>query len=297
MSLAFSAVAAAGASGLAFFSHHMLFQATYLNGHVIAAALILGFFSAPRAIEGNDSAVAVQAVCVTGIVFLRLEGVLVGILMVATQSCLRDGRPRSRTILAGTVACAATLYQGGVLLVSHPVANFASLIDPTLAWALIAAAWLFFAGTAMIDVLGWARVARRLPGLTLAGLALAIAGLALAKPGHMLLVIVNVCRNLLWAGGWGPTWIVLWIGFLGGLLIHRNAPRAPGVLFSVGYVLLVIALGGLNAHPYRSPGFLDSGNRMMVHILPLMCWVVVCCWLAGINAGLESRHRRAAALE
>jgi hypothetical protein len=91
------------------------------------------------------------------------------------------------------------------------------------------------------------------------------------KPEHMVKSLEAFFINLFgFTAGWGIFWYILLIFYSGAFIIalkNRCVFFIPDILIVMQVILLIIALGIFRI-PYRT-GWGDSGNRMMVHIIPL----------------------------
>jgi hypothetical protein len=93
------------------------------------------------------------------------------------------------------------------------------------------------------------------------------------QPEQMLKCVISPLKNAYYYGNWGPIWIV----FLILLVFSATQPRIPYeklfTFFIIAFSLLLLSLGGMRP-PYRL-GYGDSGNRMLTHILPIICFYVL----------------------
>jgi hypothetical protein len=112
-------------------------------------------------------------------------------------------------------------------------------------------------------------IVKRMPFLTLIGLALLSVVFILVKPEHMLTSLTSMVRNIVVDGNWGLTWFVIF--FLATELYFTRqeaTERHWMVMVLVAYVLLVYNLAYFSI-PYH-PGDYDSANRLVLQALPLV---------------------------
>ncbi len=75
---------------------------------------------------------------------------------------------------------------------------------------------------------------------------------------------INLATKGLWGAIW---WVVFPLALLALAQLDDHQARGAWLVVTFGFVLVVLLLGGVRDTPYRI-GWADSGNRMMVHVLP-----------------------------
>jgi len=93
------------------------------------------------------------------------------------------------------------------------------------------------------------------------------------QPEHMLKCVINTIKNAYYYGNWGPIWIYLFVLLLLSIAQPRMANDTFISLFIIAFFLLLFSLGAMRT-PYRL-GYGDSGNRMLTHILPIICLYIL----------------------
>jgi hypothetical protein len=249
----------------------VVFQVFYVHVNWLAAVYLLLFFHAlwmaldtrlERWFEpAAAAAFAFALVRVEGALFLAL---FVGLLALETGVDERR-RPWWVAALALPAAtwCSISAVLGG---------EGGRIVDRTLLLAMAAA---LVATVALAWAMRSDRIRRHASALQsygLVGLAGIVAGMIVARPEHMLSHLRILIVNAFLAGGWATTWgLAAALGLAAPLLGRLPQQRFLGLSIA-GY------LGGIVAMTYFGswrPGWFDSGNRMLVHILPTVAWVLM----------------------
>lgn len=289
--------AALAVSGVATYMTRV--QLTYLNSHLAAAALFALAVASAVVLHARPdrSLLAVLACSIAGVTLVRLEGLLLATLLLVFVAEAVDLDRNDLVVLAGGGLAAPSMWYGGMLVGGAS----GEIVDPvTLGLSLLAP----------IVMLAFAAIPRRHPLRRLVDGRLAVIVLlgalvvvALAERSHVAVSVGAQLGNTFASGGWGVVW---WsFAALGSVRLVESAlapqavsgaPGAPVVRWvtvTLAVVVLITLLGALREAPYRA-GWGDSGNRMLVHVVPTM--VLWCMWWAGAR-GDHRPDRSAADLE
>jgi hypothetical protein len=143
------------------------------------------------------------------------------------------------------------------------------LLTKELAIAVVAALVGFGLFTVVSDLKILDPIVKRVPFLTLIGLALVSVIFTIIKPEHMLTSLESIVRNLLAEGNWGLTWYVIIFLATELYFARREAPERHWMfLVLVAYSLLVYNLAYFI--PAYHTGDYDSANRLVLQALPLV---------------------------
>ncbi len=175
-------------------------QAIYVNGHVLTACLILGFFSIPE--DQPRLATLLRSALAVGVAVSRVEGVLFAILMLALEPVVAVTRWR-RIVPATAVALAATFLLGHV---AFNLAAVLDIINPRIAWTLIAIGWLYLVFLLVLYGFDLDWLLEHLRRLTLAAIIMCSVLAIVWNPEHMMMVFYNLGSNMMLTGGWGIVW-------------------------------------------------------------------------------------------
>ena len=241
--------------------------ATYVHNNLIAAALlfvfVLFYWLAER--DGESALLVPAFVALAGLSFTRIETPFVAVVFVLLVTA-RSQLP-GRSVVLGVMGFAAPVIAWLVLIgVEIPGDGMYLTPGKVAVWVamLVATAGYIALWSASARV---RRLGRHLPvvAVVLAGLAVVVT-FALDVE-HMAASTAALAGNL--AGGW---WGAAWIGAAVAAVVML---RLPVPRFAEGwrhgsllFVVVVVLLGFVRV-PYRA-SFWDSGNRMMLHVLPLV---------------------------
>jgi hypothetical protein len=270
-----TALAVAGVA-LLVTNNRVVFNAFYLNGHLLHAALALlvvgtGWLLVTGAPVPRRVLTTLQLLAIPGLIVTRPEGLLV-LVLALLPTWFSDVPPRHRS---ATLAVAGVfgagwygfqiwvyLDRGGDLPVSllGPAALALLLIPASLVprrWSpstrqAVAALWA-------VEALLW--------------LALLVA--AVREPRTLVASVYHTGRNLLAGEGrWGLSLALLAIMAFAALVLYRP-PYQIFLRFPLTtFVPLALLLAYLRGGPYRS-GYADSLNRMWMHVVPLVVLYVI----------------------
>ena len=258
---------------LAMFSPYtMILHIFYIHGNLSAAIYLSLFaFCFWTAEESDDSAwLSLAFVFLFGFVLQRIEAT--GISIVFLVLAWSRSRFSARRLLPRVALFALALELWLWTLQVHAGPD-SRIMTP--GWALV-----MMGGTAAVVPMlllfeqpALRRIRRAIPAIVFA---VSVAGFAFAldrRPNNMADSLSSLWGNasgLAWGGLW-PAILVLAVGALW-------LPKIPGNrIFSCGaaFYLVAIVLLSLFRTPYR-PLWQDSGNRMLIHVLPLlMFWLML----------------------
>lgn len=259
---------AGGAVALLLTNHRFLYNALYLNGHLLFAVwtlvvVALCWRALRRRHDGIGDAV-VAALAATAIVLVRPEGALWA-LVVVLPAVVDEHVPLAwRRVVLGLPAIASLLWHAGVLLVEWPRSGepvTTDLLGP------IVLAVLVLGLAAALPLL--APLSRRRP-LVGAHVALwaGVGVLGVTDPGLLRRAIGPTARNVFLAGGWGVSLALLGMLVAVAVLLRRVPGEAAWVFPLASFVPFGLLLAFLRGSGYRvGPG--DSLNRMLLHVVPI----------------------------
>ena len=259
------AVAAVAGAGIFLTSNFMLrLQLSYLNSHVLFAGfLLLGVASSIRAEPGVTPAeTRVGSLLLAAVAISRVEGLLVAALALTAIAGSGTLKPRDLGRVGTIALVPPALWYGRLLLAG----GSGSILTPTRTGALLVlgALPLVVAATPRLS-----RLVPWLPLIALSSLTGAIVLLGLTDPESVGMSGAAMLGNMATAGQWGVVWwlvlpLLVVLTVLGPSIRNDSA----WALLTVGHLFLILLLGAVRETPYRL-GWGDSGNRMLIHVLPL----------------------------
>lgn len=262
-----------------------LFHATYVNGHMLFAALLLVGMARPwdAATGGERWGILAAGLCFGSLLTIRAEAAIVVAIFLLPVILSPAWDLRERLALVSPLLVAAGSWwwlsvrprvEPGDLGLSGPV-------DPV---------FVVVVGIAFV-----ATVATWLPPAPLRRVAVASMGTVLAGyllwklamlPDEMAATLAATATNLTTAGLWGLTWPILAV-LVAGVFVSRAVP--DDTVFAAGlslYALALVAFAFLREIPYRV-GSGDSGNRMIVHV----AFVALLYVMLGVGRAAERSER------
>lgn len=258
------------AFGILMMTSYMLrMQLSYLHVHLIFSAFFLlsvALFATSGEFAHSRPSFVIGSLLLATLSMTRVEGpVVVGLVLVAVVAfgALTDRRD---LLLVGVITLSPmALWYGRLALAG----GSGDILSPgrTVAIVLLSALPLLIAA---VPFLSWVR--NRIAELGLAMLVLTILSLSIALPEELAISIAALASNMAVTGVWGVVW---WLILPMAIALAVFGPRirfeSAWLLLLFGFVLFVVALGALRATSYRPYrlGFGDSGNRIMVHVVPL----------------------------
>jgi hypothetical protein len=249
--------------------YFVAFQAFYVHVNWLAAMYVLLFFhSAWMALETEDGRWFVPAAAaLLAFILLRVEGAMVAALFLGLLALepRRSVQLRPAVVLAlpGVFWC---------LCVCAILGDERDIVDrPRL---------LLMAGALASSIaLAWGMrrprlraSASRLQLAMVCGLGAVYALMLAARPDYMLEKSRIHLTNAMTLGTWSTAWATATAFALAAPLLGR-IPRERFIGLGIaGYLLLTFALAWFG--PWR-PGWWDSGNRMLTHVLPVLAWLTM----------------------
>jgi len=285
-------VAVALLAGLAMMSpYFMLLQLFYVHAN-LPAALYLFLFAACFCLaerEGEDAWLPLAFAFLLGFCLQRVEAPIVALVMVvlAWSRAQVDAR-RLMLCLIGFASC-LTLWLVVVWLHAGPESRILKPVQTGM---------LALAVAALVPVL-WGlqheslRSLRRLvPELVVVVLAL-LCGIGwMLRPEAMLASAGALLTNVS-SLYWGAIWLAVLALGLPGLLLEQPVGRRVLLHAGLAYLMLIQLAGVARKLPYR-PTWQDSGNRMLVHALPLLMFWLLLVYGPAIGDYLGRGGRRRA---
>ncbi len=250
--------------------YFVVYQLFYIHVNWMAAMyVLLFFFTAWMALQTEDRCwFALAAAAAFAFVLARVEAPLFMALFLcflATQE--GGGERRIWPILA--MALPAALW---CLCVCAILGDAGGIVDRTRLLVMVGG---LLASIALAWCMRYGGFQRRAWWLQMAGLAVLVAVfllMLLARPEHMLEKSRLHVLNALLVGGWSTAWILVAALALAAPLLGRM-PYQGFVWFGVvGYLIVTF---DLTYFGYWRQGWGDSGNRMLIHVLPTIAWAMM----------------------
>jgi hypothetical protein len=286
------ALGAAILAGLAMMSpYFMILQLFYVHAN-LPAALYLFLFAACFALaerEGESAWLVFAFAFLLGFCLQRVEAPIIALVM-ATLSWSRARVDPSRLMLCLiTFASCLTLWLVVVWLHAGPESR---ILKPAQSGVLVLVSVGFVPALWVMERESLHALRRRVPELVLVTLALLCGVAWMLRPEAALDSLAALLTNVT-SLHWGAIWLVVLALGLPGLLLAR--PVGQRVLLHAGlaYLMSIQLAGVARKLPYQ-PTWQDSGNRMLVHALPLLMFWLLLAYGPSIGEYLERRSRRSA---
>jgi hypothetical protein len=257
-------------------NNRVVFNAFYLNGHLLQAALVLlvvgsGWLLVTDAPVPRRAVATLQLIAIPGLIVTRPEGLLIAVLaLLPTWVSGVPARHRSLTLaVAGVFGTGWYAFQIWVYLDRGgglPI----SLVGPALLAVVLLPASLvptrWSPSTRQTVVALWTAEAMLWSALLVA---------AVRDPRTLYVSVYHTGRNLVGGEGrWGLSLVLLGCMAVAALLMFRP-PHQIFLRFPLTtFVPLALLLAYLRGGPYRS-GYGDSLNRMWMHVVPLAVLYVI----------------------
>lgn len=244
----------------------------YINGHMMFAffLLVAVVFGSAAGREHDRRLLLVSALAYAMLPWLRVEGVLVGSIFVAIHAASSALGTRDRLIVALPFAISGLVWWG-VVIPGRSSSFVLSLADPAFGNLVVLGALIMFvlACGASCWVRRWSTMA------VLAAMVGALLVLLLAGRGD----IIGFSASVLWknmnrSSDWGYFWYVIPVMVLLCTVSTRVTDEKRYIYGIAAYMILLLILPVLRDNPYRI-GSSDSGNRMLIHVIPLMMLYVL----------------------
>lgn len=256
--------------------NRFVYNAFYLNGHLLLAVLLLVVAGAGwLLVTGPDRPAAaalrvLQLLALPAMAVTRPEGSLMAAVALLPMLLSTRVPVRHRAATLATLGVSTMIWQGFVLWVHRERAEAV----PAEVAGMLALGVLLVALAA--GLLRWQSRSDRLLGrpdrllwIAEAGLWLALAGFALRDPAILVDSVDATIQNVVFGEGkWGSTLVTLGLLVVGAVAFLR-APGSASLRFPVTTFLpLAFLLAYLRDAAYRV-GYGDSLSRMFMHVVPL----------------------------
>lgn len=269
----FSTTLVASALIFVFSSPSMFGQIFYFNNHLNAAFfLMLAAYTTVNPLAENGRGTILPAVAMAALCLTRLEGVSFACLIPFMTA---HARPKgSWWAWAGSSALIGILYTGYYL--HGTVSEYANI---TLNHCLL----LISIGVGLIvahlrdDLFALAQTLSY-PGFLLACLAVGVWGYW-SSPSTMNEGVGNLFRDIFFSSWWSFTWWAILIAlFYARYFLFTKIRLNLWIRFAFAYVFGVFVLNALRLDIPYTAAWTDSGNRMVVHVLPMAVIGIVVLW-------------------
>lgn len=249
--------------------HHAVYlMPNLLTGLLLTSAVSLLWVSSER--DGSIAVLLPAAICLAGVALARQEGgLMAAVAMVAFST--KDSVPwRARTAFCASVAAIVTAWYATMIAMTGEASSEA-ILTPMNAALQFGCLWIAVAASASSR---WTPL-RQLVSIGAASmpvvLILAHLPFLIFGPAHAIQSMGTFAINMFWGGSlWGVWWVatlpLLTLTLIGPSRIHGSGMIA---LITLTIFILIDFLGVLRPAPYRL-GDQDSGNRMLIHIFPLV---------------------------
>ena len=256
--------------------NRFVWNAFYVNGHLLFAALLVGivglaWLRALNALEATRwGIVGAQSVLLIALVLTRTDAAFTAILAIIPSLVMTSIPRAERGLLLLAIGAPLLAWEGFVILIGRRVGG-----EITIAMlGLVALAVVLMASTVLLR---WSKLFAHPGRILLAVEAAAWAALAvltLRDPSVLLDSLKAAFANIvLGEGGWGPSIVVLGVVVIATLASIRSAERVHMRFALTTFVPLAFLLAFLRDSPYRIAEA-DSLNRMVIQIVPLMVVVI-----------------------
>jgi hypothetical protein len=240
-------------------------QAGLLNSHAACA----GFLSLAVALadrrdpaNGRRRGVGLVSLLAAGLALTRMEGLILSALLIAFLVALSPVKRRDLLLLGLVGVCAPAPYY-----LRLATANEAgSVLSPARILMTLTGILLF---VATLWVVTHPRARLLVARFTLLAMPVVALIACLLQPDSAFESLMALIGNALATGNWGA----LWWWLLPATVVVTLAPNPTGeqqawIALLAALLALLVFLGALRQFPYRL-GWGDSGNRMLVHVVPV----------------------------
>jgi hypothetical protein len=204
---------------------------------------------------------ALLGIACAGVALARVEGLLVAALLLTVGISYRGWSRSSLALLSSVAFILPGIWYARLMTAG---ASTDILSPPRMAVLLAAAA-------APLLIALFKKQNHRVLSLNAAVLVLLSAAIfaigwenASGLGGSVAALGINLANTGLWGATW---WVVIPLAILALARLTDDQARGGWLVLTFGFVFLVLILGGARKFPYRI-GWGDSGNRMMIHVLP-----------------------------
>lgn len=263
----------------------VLHHAVYVMPNLVTGLLLTGALACvwTAEVHKQPGLLVLAAVLLSGVALARLEGGLICALVFALLATAENLSVWVKSVSAAFVASIGTLWYV-VVIVATGAFGEGAILTPVGAMMQIGVLWVG-ALACVASGFGPLRPLIGFAALSLpAVLILAHFVLVAAEPATSLESMGVFLYNATWPHAlWGPWWGAALA--MAGLAMARPSPIAFSRMLAISAISLVLLtdlLGFVRGSPYRL-GDQDSGNRMLLHVFPLV-WAFLAARLAAQTA-------------
>ena len=240
-------------------------QAGLLNSHAACAGFLsLAVALADRRdpVTGRRTGVVLVALLAAGLALTRMEGLILSALVIAFLVALSPVKRRDLILLGLVGVCTPAPYYLRLATASEA----GSVLSPARILMTLAGSFLFLV---TLWVVTHPRARLLVARFSLLALPVVALVTCLLKPDSAFESLTALTGNALATGNWGT----LWWWLLPATVVVTLAPNPTGeqqawIALLAALLALLAFLGAVRQFPYRL-GWGDSGNRMLVHVVPV----------------------------
>lgn len=282
------------AAALLMTNNRFVFHAFYLNGHLALATwlLLIGGTSwlllarQPNPPHGLHAQrlIALQVIVIPAMVLMRPEAGLLTMIAILPLLLSRSVVKPLRFLPLAVLGASMLTWQG-FLSIQYRVAEGRA---PTSVDGLLVLGATLVLAAGVLRQTGTDWLTSRTPALIEGGLWLVVVTLIIRDPRIFTSSAYATMVNVLMAGGWGSSLLIL-AALVGGVLVLTAGPGRIALRFPLTmFIPFSLLLAYLRGSPYRI-GLGDSLNRSFLHIVPLAL-LFVASSAASTRWGINSRR-------
>lgn len=250
------------------------FHIFYIHTNLIAAVYLFAFFGAVwQTIRERETAWLVFAIlALLGFSLARTETVLFSLAaLIITFSVLKISY-KERLLLSLPFLLVMSAWF--LFLAVKNNGQVAILRSDRL--LLVIGLMLFFGGLFIFMRYTWFMkfLQKNITILVMVGLVGTLLGLGFLRAGNLEDSIKSLAANLFFQGRWGITWYLLFGLFIHTSLLPKLDHESFFKLSILVYLGFILVLGCMRTTAYHIT-YSDSGNRMMLHILPVFLFYII----------------------
>ena len=273
-------------SSLVLFStYFIIFQSFYIHTNLISSVYLFVAVSAfwLTSVEDKTSWLIVGILGLLGFSLARNEAPVFALIFLLLLISANQIPYRKRLITFLPYLAILIVWY---LLLLNGIGDGTKILNPERTLVIIGCL-IAFCLLVLISEHKWIKdfVLPHLPKVMLGGLVIVLLFMVYQRPEHMKISFGAIISNMFLSGEWGLTWLI--ISFL--LLISVAGPRVPWEeLFFFGISSFFSTLLALSYFrpPYRSI-WVDSANRMLTHILPIVVLYISMKAAQGLLIGAD----------
>ena len=273
----------AAAATLLLTTNRFVFNLTYINGHMLMAMLLLVGVGVAwlGIVEGEHRFLYIAGISLSGAAITRSEGLIVIAVFLVPLLAHEALSLRDRLAVALPITAVSVIWHGVVLTPHLPGTGLgtAPLYGNTGVALLLT----------VLAVTGHVRKLRpivgRLPWLMVASLIILLVVFAGSKPQLMASSLSALAANGTYAGSWGFFWYAA-VPLLSAVIVSGLVTRDHLLNFGLAGFFLVLPSFAFLRDLHYSADALDSANRILLHVVPLIVTYLV---VAAGKAALAPR--------